>query len=71
MVGGEAGAAAQREPEPHAERGRAAPAVPPVCTSAFGTAPSPALPTAPRGPAGPIPLPAAAGAVHRELQAAG
>lgn len=41
MVGGEAGAPAQREPEPHGERGRVPPAVPAVCPTPLGTADKP------------------------------
>lgn len=70
MVRGEAGAAAQREPEPHAERSHDLPVVPAACANPPGAAEEPALPTAPRGPARAIPLPAAAGAVQWELQAA-
>lgn len=68
MLGGEAGAPPQREPQPHAERGRACPA---ACAAPLRAAEEPALPTAPGGPAGAIPLPAAAGAVRRELREAG
>lgn len=63
MVGGEAGAPAQ--PEPHAERGRALPAVPAACPR------PPARPTAPGGPAGATPLPAAAGELWPGLRTAG